>query len=157
MKMSETLLEKHEPLVIEIGEQYLDNMEVELGKKYKNTEHHVNAGLSDDQSTDLRYKYDLTINEFSEIYSSFIKMKPGQHLQQVLNAFVASGGNVDIEPAYDEESQRLNVTVQYVIKDNTLDNIEGLSAMENLVMRMNAMIQIENVLSGSNPDGTPDF
>lgn len=155
--MSQTLLEKHEPLVIEIGKLYLDNMEVELGRKYKNNEHHVNAGLSDDQSTELRYKYDLTISEFSEIYSGFIKMKPGEHLQQVLNAFVASGGNVDIEPAYDEETQRLNVTVQYVIKDNTLDNIEGLSTLENLVMKMNAMLQIENVLSGSNPDGAPEF
>lgn len=155
--MSKTLLEKHEPLVIEIGKQYLDNMEVELGRKYKNKEHHVNAGLSDDQSRELRNKYNLTISEFSEIYSGFIKMKPAQHLQQVLNAFVASGGNVDIEPAYDEGTQRLNVTVQYVIKDNTLDKIEGLSAMENLVMRMNAMIQIENVLSGSNPDSPPEF
>ena len=155
--MGETLLEKYEPLVIEIGNQYLDNMEVELGRKYKNKEHTVNAGLNDDQSTDLRYKYDLTINEFSEIYSNFIKMKPGEHLQQVLNAFVASGGNVDIEPVYDEETQKLNVSVKYVIKDKTLDKIEGLSEVENLVMRMNAMIQIESVLSGSSPDGTPEF
>ncbi len=155
--MSQTLLEKNEPLVIEIGEKYLENMEIELGKKYKNKEHHVNAGLTDDQSRELRQKHRHSINDFSEVYSAFIKMKPGQHLQQVLNAFVASGGNVDIEPAYDEHTQRLNVTVQYVIKDNTLDKIEGLSAMENLVMRMNAMIQIENVLSGSNPDSPPEF
>jgi hypothetical protein len=155
--MSQTLLEKNEPLVIEIGEKYLENMEIELGKKYKNKEHHVNAGLTDDQSRELRQKHRHSINDFSEVYSAFIKMKPGQHLQQVLNAFVASGGNVDIEPAYDEGTQRLNVTVQYVIKDNTLDKIEGLSAMENLVMRMNAMLQIENVLSGSNPDSPPEF
>jgi len=155
--MSQTLLEKNEPLVIEIGEKYLENMEIELGKKYKNKEHHVNAGLTDDQSRELRQKHRHSINDFSEVYSAFIKMKPGQHLQQVLNAFAASGGNVEIEPAYDEGTQRLNVTVKYVIKDNTLDKIEGLSATENLVMRMNAMIQIENVLSGSTPDSPPEF
>ena len=153
--MPETLLEKHEPLIVEIGQHYLDNMEQELGKKYKDREHTINATLNDDQSTDLRYKYDLTINEFSEIYSAFIKMKPGEHLQKVLSAFVASGGNVDVEPVYDEETGRLNINVQYAIKDKVLDNIEGLSEVEGLVMKMNAMIQIETALSES--DGSLEF
>jgi len=155
--MAETLLEKHESLVVEIGEKYLDNMEVELGKKYQDKEHHVNAGLTDEQSAELTERFSLTINEFSDVYSAFIKMKPGEHLQKVLNAFVASGGNVDIEPVYDEQTHRLNVTVQYTIKDKVLTTIEGLSGIENLMMKVNAMIQLENVLSGSNSNGSPQF
>lgn len=153
--MPETLLEKHESLIVEIGQQYLANMEQELGKKYKDKEHTVNASLNEDQSTDLRYKYDLTINEFSEVYSAFIKMKPGEHLQKVLSAFVASGGNVDVEPVYDEETGRLNINVQYAIKDKSLDKIEGLSEVESLVMKMNAMIQIETAMSEA--DGNLEF
>ena len=155
--MDEALLEKHETLVVEMGNVYLDNMQLELGKKYKDRSHEVNPGLSDDQYFELRSKYDIPNNEFYDLYSEFQKMKPGSHLQQVIDAFAASGGSVDVEPVYDEQMQRLNVSVSFVIKDKTLDRIEGLSPMEANILRMNAMLQVDAALSGSDPDNSPAF
>ena len=154
--MSQTLLEKHEPLVVEIAHAFLNNMEVELGKKYKKNDHHVNAGLSDAQYDELRTKYEITANDFSELYSAFMKMQPTKHLQQVMEAFSASGGNVDIEPVFDEETQRLNVNVIYAIKDNRLEKIEGLTPIEQVFLKMNALLQIEKVLADADQD-SPAF
>ena len=155
--MNKELLEKHEPLVTEMSKVYLDNMELELGKKYRNHNHQVNAGLTDAQYLELKTKHNIPNNEFSEIYTEFQRMKPSPHLQNVLDAFTASGGNIDIEPVYDEASQRLNVSVNFVIKDKVLDKIEGLSAVEEALLKMNAMLQVETVLTGSDPDTSPSF
>ena len=155
--MSQTLLEKHEDLVVEIAEKYLDNMEVELGKKYKNNNHEVNASLSDPQQIDLKEKYNVSSNEFAELYMDFTKMGPSEHLKSAMDAFTASGGNVDIEPVFDEESGRLKVAVNFVIKDQILAKIEGLSALEDVFLKVNAMIQIETVLDGSDPSVSPSF
>jgi len=154
--MSQTLLEKHEPLVVEIANAFLNNMEVELGKKYKKNDHHVNAGLSDAQYDELKTKYEISTNDFSELYSAFMKMQPTKHLQQVMEAFSASGGNVDIEPVYDEDTQRLNVDVIYAIKDNRLEKIEGLTSIEQIFLKMNALLQIEKVLADADQD-SPAF
>jgi hypothetical protein len=155
--MSQTLLEKHEDLVNEMAGLYLGNMERELGRKYKDKSHDVNASLSEDQYSELKHKYGVADREFADLYSEFQKMEPTQHLKQAMDAFTASGGNVDIEPSYDEESNRLSVAMHFVIKDNTLDRIEGLSPMEDFILRMNAMLQVDNVLSGSDPDINPAF
>ena len=155
--MSETLLEKHEELVNEMASLCLGNMELELGKKYKDNTYEVNASLSEAQYTELKQKYGVADMEFADLHSEFQKMEPTQHLKQAMDAFTASGGGVDIEPSYDEESQRLSVAMHFVIKENTLDKIEGLSAMEDFILRMNAMLQIDNVLSGSDPDIAPTF
>ena len=155
--MSKTLLEQHPDLVIEIANQYLDNMEIELGKKYKNKDHEVNAGLTIDQTITMRKKHNIEMESFSELYAAFNKMKPSEHMQQVLAAFGASGGNIDIEPFYDEMRQRLSVKVQYSIKDKKLDKIESLAEIDNLIMRVQAMMQIENVLGEPRPDGKAPF
>lgn len=155
--MSQTLLEKYEDLVVEIARQYLDNMEVELGKKYKNNRHEVNASLADRQQTELKEKYNVSSNEFAELYMDFTKMEPTDHLKKAMDAFTASGGNVDIEPVYDEESDRLKVAVNFVIKDQVLEKIEGLSEIEDIFLKVNAMIQIETVLDGSDPGVSPAF
>jgi len=155
--MSQTLLEKYEDLVVEIAEKYLDNMEVELGRKYKDNSHEVNASLSDPQQIDLKEKYNVSSNEFAELYMDFTKMGPSEHLKSAMDAFTASGGNVEIEPVYDEASGRLKVAVHFVIKDQTLDKIEGLSALEAIFMKVNAMIQIETVLKDSDQGAAPAF
>jgi len=155
--MSQTLLEKHQDLVVEIANKYLDNMEVELGRKYKDSSHEVNASLSDPQQIDLKEKYNVSSNEFAELYMDFTKMGPTDHLQSAMDAFTASGGNVEIEPVYDEESGRLKVGVHFVIKDQTLDKIEGLSELEAIFLKVNAMIQIETVLNGSDSGAAPAF
>lgn len=155
--MDTKLLEKHEALIMEMGNIYLDNMELELGKKYKDNGYEINATLSDAQYAELKARYNLSSNEFSDLYSEFQKMKPTQHLKQVMDAFTASGGHADVEPIYDENTQRLSVSVNYLIKDKTLEKIEGLSPLEEIVMKMNAMLQVETVLSGSDPDISPSF
>ena len=155
--MSQTLLEKHEPVVVEMAKAYLDNMAVELGKKYKNNDYQINVDLTDDQYFGVRAKHDLSNNEFADLYAEFQKMKPTEHLRRVMGAFTASGGNVDVEPAYDEETQRLNVSLSFVIDDKTLDKIEGLSTIEDLLLRMDAMRQIDTVLSGADPTVAPSF
>lgn len=155
--MSQTLLEKHEAVIVEIAQVYLDNMAVELGKKYQDQSYQIDAGLSDDQYREIKKKHDILDNEFAELYSDFQKMKPTAHLQNVMGAFTKSGGSVDVEPVYDEEKQRLDVTVSFMIDDKSLDKIEGLSPIEDLLLRMDAMWQINTVLSGSDQDGAPAF
>ena len=155
--MSQTLLEKHETLVIEMANIYLDNMEQELGRKYKDSKHNVNGTLSEGQFTILKNKYDISDREFSDLYTEFQNMKPTSHLKSTMDAFTASGGNVDIEPEYDESTQRVKVAVRFAIKDKSLDKIEGLSTIEDIILKMNAMIQLDTVLSGSDPDTRPAF
>ena len=155
--MTQTLLEKHEDVVIEMGAIYLDNMELELGRKYKNNNYQISPGLSDDQYMELKKKHGISVSEFAGIYTAFQNMKPTKHLKQAMDAFTQSGGNVDIEPSYDEETKRLSVPVSFSIKGNTFEKIEGLSAVEDIILKMNAMLQIDTVLSGADPDMAPEF
>ena len=150
--MSQTLLEKHEPVVIEMAHAYLDNMELELARKYKNNDYQVETDISNTQYNELRAKYHIPTQEFADLYHEFQRMKPSTHLRRVMSAFTASGGSVDVEPVYEDETQRLKVSVNFVIGDKTLDKIEGLSPIEGLLLKMDAMIQIDTVLSGSDPD-----
>lgn len=149
--MSENLLEKHEPVVIEMARAYLESMESELGKKYKNPDYRVNVDLTDEQYFELRSKHDIPVSEFADLYTDFQKMKPSEHLRRVMGAFTASGGSVDVEPVFEDEGPRLKVAVHFVIDDKSLDKIEGLSELEDLLLRMDAMRQIDNVLSGADP------
>jgi hypothetical protein len=155
--MKQDLLEEHETLVVEMATVYLDNMELELGKKYRNNDYRVNPGLTDSQYTELKAKHDLSHTEFADLYSEFQKMKPTKHLKKAMDAFTASGGSVEMEPHYDENTQRLSVPITFVIKDRVLNEIEGLSPIESIVLRMNAMFQVDTVLSGSDPDVSPTF
>jgi hypothetical protein len=155
--MSQSLIEKHETLAIEMASLYLDNMEIELGKKYINNAHEINASLSDEQYSELKNKHRISDQEFADLYSEFQKMKPTKHLKMAMDAFTASGGSVDIEPKYSEATQRLSVSITFAIKDKSLDRIEGLSAMEDIILRMNAMLQVDTLLSGSDPDVRPAF
>ena len=93
--MSQSLIEKHEPVVVEMAQTYLDNMAVELGKKYKNNDYQINVDLTDEQFFAIRTKHDIPTNEYAELYAEFQKMKPAEHLRRVMGAFTASGGNVD--------------------------------------------------------------
>ncbi|MCB1867222.1 MAG: hypothetical protein KDI43_01505, partial [Gammaproteobacteria bacterium] len=88
------MLEKHEALVVDMGNVYLENMEIELGKKYMDKSHEVNASLSDAQCADLKTKYKIPSGDFYELYFEFQSMKPSTHLKQVIDAFAASGGSV---------------------------------------------------------------
>lgn len=155
--MSESLLTKYEPVVIEMAEAYLDTMELELGKKYKNNAYEINSGLTDEQYLALKEKHGIPDIEFGELYIEFQRMKPSEHLRKLMGAFTASKGSVDVEPAYDEESQRLKVALSFVIDDKVLDKIEGLSTLEDLQLRMDAMIQIDHVLSGPEQAEAPAF
>lgn len=155
--MSENLLEKYEPVVVEMANMYLENMELELGKKYKSNDYEIHVDLTDDQYVGLMKKNDIPTAEFAELYTAFQKMKPAEHLRRVMSAFTASGGSVDVEPVYDENTQRLKVAVNFVIDDKTLDKIEGLSEIEGLLLKMDAMRQINTVLSGSDPNVAPSF
>lgn len=155
--MIDTLLEKHADLVVEIAHAYLEKMAQELGKKYKDTSYEVNTGLSDEQYVALQAKHDIDAGEFGELYAEFLKMKPSTHLMQVMAAFTKSGGNVDIEPVYDEENQRLDVSVGFSIDGKSMERIEGLSEIEGLLLKMDAMIQIDTVLSKSEPGAEPAF
>ena len=155
--MSEDLLEKHESLVVEMASLYLDNMEQELGKKYLNNDYEINPSLSDSQYVELKTKHGISSADFADLYLEFQKMKPSKHLKSAMDAFTASGGNVDIEPYFDQDNEKLSVSVKFVIKDNVLENIEGLSAIENINLRMSAMLQVDTLLSGSDPDVAPEF
>ncbi|OOZ37840.1 hypothetical protein BOW51_00040 [Solemya velesiana gill symbiont] len=136
---------------------YLDNMELELGKKYKNNNYEINASLYDAQYTELKTKHNISNNEFADVYSDFQKMRPTKHLKQVMDAFTASGGHAEVEPIYDENTERLSVSINFVIKDKTLEKIEGLSPIEVIMVKMDAMLQIDAVLSGADPDISPSF
>ena len=155
--MSQKLFENHETLVVEIANVYLDNMEFELGKKYKNNSHEINASLSDTQCTELSKKHNVSMKEFSELYTEFQKLKPTKHLKQTLDAFTASGGSIEIEPNYDDNAQRLHVAINFIIKDKAFEKLEGLSPLEEVNLKMDAMLQIDTVLSGSDPDVSPSF
>jgi hypothetical protein len=155
--MEYNLLEKHENAVIEMANTYLENMEFQLAKKYQNNEHQVNSALTNEQYTEIKNRHNIPNNEFADLYSDFQKMKPTSHLLNVMGAFTKSGGSVDIEPEFDEENQRLHVKVSFIIEDKTLDTIEGLSPIEDLLLKMDAMHQIETVLSGSDSDIAPTF
>lgn len=155
--MSDDLLEKHEPVVVEMAKAYLDTMESELGKKYKNNNYEINAGLTDEQYLALKKKHDIPSGEFADLYVEFQRMKPTEHLRRVMGAFTASGGSVDVEPVYDEETQRMKVSVNFVIDDKVLDKIEGLSPIEDLLLRMDAMLQVDTVLSGADSTVAPTF
>lgn len=150
--MSETLLEKHQAVVVEMAQAYLDNMELELAKKYNNNAHQVSTGIPDASYDALKGKYAIPSQEFADLYQEFLKMKPSKHLAMVMSAFTASGGSVDVEPAYDEAQQRLKVSLSFIIGDKTLDKIEGLSPIEDLLLKRDAMLQIDNVLSGADSD-----
>ncbi|MES9991252.1 MAG: hypothetical protein ABW098_04825 [Candidatus Thiodiazotropha sp.] len=150
--MSQELLVEHQDLVVEIANIYLDNMEIALGKKYKNNSHQIDASLSNDQYTALSKKHNISVQDFAELYNLFQGMKPSKHLKQTMDAFTASGGTVDIEPHYDDSNQKLHVAINFIIKDKTFDKLEGLSPLEDIMLRMNAMLQIDTVLSGSDPD-----
>ena len=132
-------------------------MEVELGRKYKDISYDLDAGLTDAQHMELRNRFDISDQEYTDLYLDFKKMEPSEHLTKAMAAFTASGGNVEIEPGFDEETERLTVAVNFVIKDRNLDKIEGLSELEDKVLRMNAMLQIDTLLSGSDPTVSPKF
>ena len=155
--MSQTLLEKHEAVVVEMAHAYLDNMELELAKKYKNNDYQVSTGIPDAKYDELKAVHNIQNQEFADLYHEFQTMKPTTHLRRVMSAFTASGGSVDVEPVYEDETQRLKVSVNFVIGDKTLDKIEGLSPIEGLLLKMDAMIQIDTVLSGSDPDISLSF
>ncbi len=150
--MNQALLEKHENLVIEIAKLYLSNMESELGKKYQDHRYEINPNLSNGQSVELKSKYNISSDEFANLYAEFQNMTPTEHLEKAMGAFTASGGNVDIAPYYDEDSQKLNVTINFVIKGNTLDKIAGLSPIEDIILKMDAMLQVESIMSESDPN-----
>ena len=155
--MEQDILETHETIVVEMAAAYLDNMELELGRKYKNNSYDINADLTDEQFAGLREKHGLSSEEFADLYTEFQKMKPTQHLKQAMDAFTASGGSVEVEPSYDEEGGRLSVPIKFFIKDQVLDRIEGLSPVEDFMLKMDAMLQIDTVLSGQDPDVSPSF
>lgn len=155
--MNQELLEKHEALVLEMADLYLDNMEVELGRKYLDNKYEVNGSLSQMQYLDLKKKHRIPDMEFAEVVLEFQKMGPTEHLMNAMGAFTASGGNVDIEPSFDEHTQRLSVPVSFVIKENTLDRIEGLSQIEDMILRVDAMVQVDTLLSEADPDDLPTF
>ncbi len=156
--MSQDLLEKHEDLVVGIATAYLDNMQRELGKKYKDPHYQIDPSLSEEQHNELQAGHAISDNEFSELYTGFLRMGPSQHLEDVMRAFSASGGNVDVSPVYDEESQRLNVSLNFVIENRKLKNIDGLAPLEDLFLRMNAMVQVEGVLADAADTGAvPSF
>ncbi len=147
--MNEALLEKHQALMLEIAHLYLDNMQIELGKKYKNKRHQVNAGLSNQQYKKIRKKYGISYNKFANVYGEFQRIKSTRHLEQVLDAFTASGGNIDIEPSYDENTRRMTVSTYYTIKNKVFEKIEGLTPLEDVMLKMNAMLEMETILSDS--------
>ncbi len=155
--MTQTLLEKHEALVMEIANVYLGNMARELGIKYRDSIYHIKPRLSDSQHALLKAKYKISSTEYSKLYEEFDKMEPTSHMQQAMQAFTASGGQVDIEPSYDENTSRLEVSVQFSIKDRTLDRIEGFSPLEDVILKLNAMIQIDQMLSNADPDDQASF
>lgn len=140
-----------------MANMYLNNMALQLGIKYRDTSYRVNPHLSDSQRTELRAKHKISGTEFSNLYNEFERMEPTEHMKRAMDAFTASGGNVDIEPRYDDHTNRLDVAVQFSIKDRTLDKIEGLSPLEDVILRVNAMLQVDAVLSDQDPNTPPSF
>jgi len=155
--MSQSLLEKYEPLALDIAAAYLDNLASELGKKYQDKDYRLNAGLTEFQHITLRNKHRMHADEYEALYAELRKLEPGSHLTQLLEAFTASGGSVDIEPVYDHGAEKLRVTVGFSIKDRKLEKIEGLTPMEQVFLRLNAMLQLDDFLSQRDPDTPPPF
>jgi len=155
--MSQSLVEKHEALALEIAAAYLDNMASELGKKYKDKDYQLNAALTDFQHITLRNKHRMHADEYEALYAEFQKLEPSSHLTQVLEAFTASGGSVDIKPVYDDGAEKLHVSVGFSIKDRNLEKIEGLTPMEQIFLQLNAMLQLDDFLSRRDPDTPPPF
>jgi len=153
--MTETLLEKYDDLVMDIANVYLNNMAWELGLKYKDNTYIIRPRLTDPQHAELKAKHKISGSEYAKLYEEFQKMEPTEHMMQAMQAFTASGGNVDIEPHYDEKTNRLEVAVQFSIKEHTLDRIEGLSPLEDVILRVNAMLQVDTMLAERNPDTAP--
>lgn len=155
--MSASFVQKYPQLATEMGNVYLDNMELELGKKYQDNTHEVDASLTGDQYRLLKNKYELDDNEIANLYAEFQQMQSTEHMKRALDAFYNSGGAVDIEPEYDADAKRLKVNLSFSIKDRVFDKIEGLSDMEHIQLRMNAMIQLDGVLAGWGENASPDF
>jgi hypothetical protein len=78
-------------------------------------------------------------------------------MQQAMDAFTASGGSVEIEPRYDENTNGLDVAMHFCIKDRTLDRIEGLSQMEHVILQVTAMLQVEKALADAPAGAPPPF
>ena len=152
-----SLIDEHEDLALEIGAMYLDNMASELGKKYQDIDYQLNAALTEYQHITLKNKHRMPAERYEELYNEFQKMEPTRHLTQVMDAFTASGGSVDIEPVYDKDAERLNVSVAFFIKDTKLKRIEGLMPMEVVFLKLNAMLQVDDLLSRSEPGSPPSF
>jgi hypothetical protein len=157
MKMTQSLIEKHEALALEIAAAYLDNMASELGRKYKDRDYQLNAALNEFQHITLRNRHRVSADAYDALYAEFQKLEPSQHLTQVLEAFTVSGGSVDIEPEYDDSAEKLYVSVGFSIKDRKLDKIEGLTPMEQVFLQLNAMLQLDDFLSRRDPDTPPPF
>ena len=155
--MAEKLLEKYEALVTDMANVYLNNMARELGIKYRDKSYTINPRLSEPQHTELKAKHKISSTEYSNLYSEFQKMEPTQHMQQAMEAFTASGGSVEIDPRYDEETNTLDVSLQFCIKDRTLDRIEGLSPMEHVILQVTAMQQVDGALADAPADAPPPF
>lgn len=155
--MTQNLLEKHQALVLDMANMYLNNMALQLGIKYRDTSYRINPHLSDSQRVELRAKHKISGTEFSELYNEFEKMEPTEHMTRAMEAFTASGGNVDIEPRYDDHTNRLDVEVRFSIKDRTLERIEGLSPLEDTILKLNAMLQVDAVLTNQDPNTRPSF
>jgi hypothetical protein len=155
--MSQSLVEKHESLALEIADAYLDNLESELGKKYNDKDYQLNPALTDYQHITLRNKHRIHADEYEAVYLEFQKLKPTTHLTQVLEAFTVSGGSVDIEPVYDDGAEKLHVAVEFAINDRKLDKIEGLTPMEQIFLQLNAMLQLDDFLSRRDPGAPPPF
>ena len=153
--MTQTLLEKYDTLVIDIANVYLNNMAWELGIKYKDNTYHIKPRLTDRQHAELKAKHNISGTEYSKLYDEFQKMEPTEHMMRAMEAFTASGGNVDIEPHYDDKTNRLEVDVQFSIKEHSMEKIEGLSPLENVILKLNAMLQVDAMLAERNPNTAP--
>lgn len=155
--MSQELLEQHEDLVMDIARMYMENMELELGKKYRKNRYEMDASMNETQHTILKNRYKISDKIYSDLYSAFQTMEPTEHLQNAMNAFSASGGSVDIEPNYDENTGTMSVAVNFSIKDKTLDRIEGLTPLEDVMLRLNAMVQVGELLSENDSSADASF
>lgn len=99
----------------------------------------------------------MPADRYEELYNEFQETEPTRHLTQVMDAFTASGDSVDIEPVYDKDAERLNVSVAFFIKDAKLKRIEVLMPMEEVFLQLNAMLQVDALLSRSEPGSPPSF
>ena len=155
--MTQSILEKHEALVLDMADMYLNNAALQLGIKYRDSLYRISPRLSDAQRSELKARYKVSGTEFAKVYEEFEKMEATEHMQRALAAFTASGGNVEIDPVYDEQRNRLDVGLQFTIKDRILDKIEGLSTLEHTILKANAILQVDAALSDRAPNSPPPF